>query len=178
MKTVINNSIVAAGLLAITGISTLATADAGERNRRGGSSIYSEVRTLDILTDRLHTIAKRDLKRSRDSKRIIALICDLETRADRMRSGVENRAAFPVINRLAESVEESARSVTRSLSRRPANCELNKLAFTTLNKARSVGNSFAGDSVRDRNRRDFDRNDRSARVAMNTVSIPRNYNRR
>lgn len=145
MKTKTSRSITllaASALIATAGLSTMATAEAGSRHGRS-NGIYSEVRALDTMTDRLHSMAKRYLPRNRDSKRLMAKICELEDRADRLRSGVENRVASSVVSRLVASVEASAQTVARGLRHRPSNCEISRLATSTLYKARSLENSFA-----------------------------------
>lgn len=180
MKTVKSNGITviaASALLTIMGVSTIQTADAGHRDRRCENSLYSNVRTLDVLTDRLHSMAKRELRYGRDARRTIAMICDLEDRADRLRSSVENRAPAATVSRLACAIEVSARTVALKLRRGHGNCELSRLAFATLDSAQSVSATF----VRTDDRRIDDyriadhRHRADDRWASNRASFRRNY---
>ena len=158
--------------LALAGIMLTATANAGRECRSGNTSVYRTVRTLDVLTDRMHTMAKRELRHYRDGRRTIALICDLESRADRLRSGVENRLHVSGINRLVRSVEECAFSVASRLRRAHVSCELNEIAAATLERARSLSDRFV-----DR-RRDYDRTQRGHRHARSDRSYSQTHDHR
>ena len=142
MKTAKSNriTILAAGAaMALTGTMLTGTAGAEHaESRRGSNSMSRTVRTLDVLTDRMHLLAKRELRHGRDARRTFALICELENRADRLRSGVDNRIPAPALHRLARSVEQCARSVAFRLRQTHASCELSELAAATLSEASSV----------------------------------------
>lgn len=147
MKTVRSNvhRILAAGAaLALGGITLAGTARAGHDERGNGRRALHDARALDRLTDRLHSLAKRELRRGHDSRRTLARICELEDRADRLRSGIENRIPAAAVSHLACAVEGSAREVVLLLRRSHCGWELNELALLTLDHARAAAGSLAG----------------------------------
>ena len=134
----------ASAVLAVTGIASIESANAGhERSFCGTTSIYAEARFLDVQTDRLHSSAKRELRYHRShGHKLLKQICSLEERADHLRSAIENRRSRQTVLSLACSVKESADRVVAGLRRCDVSPRLLRFACMIRERAADLHSSL------------------------------------
>ena len=138
-------TLIKTGTLALIGTALLLPTNArADHDSHGGASLGRDIRALDLVTDRLHAQAARELPRRGPRSRILDMIRDFERSADQIRFGYENGLPTRVLRAKVNRSEELACATATSVRRARVSPGLHDLLGDAVRHLKRIDASLTG----------------------------------